>query len=322
MVVVQSKAPTFTPLERSARAERGGTRLTCGPTCPRLDADTLLHSACWRASARHGRGPGAVQSQLMRALVDRIQRAALDVLLYFPAREITRTPADVGCEFGEVSLLTEDVERLGGWWITGRRPTMGHLLFCHGNGGNVGDRVGSAALLSALGFDVLMFDYRGYGTSTGRPTELGTYRDARAARAALVTRTDVDATRIFYLGESLGGAVALQLAIEAPPRGLILQSSFTSIRDVARHHYPLIPRRLIPDAYPSIHRIGALRAPLLLLHGDHDQTVPLILGQELFNAAPEPKRIHVFAGLGHDVALAPDEYACTIANWSRYATPH
>lgn len=242
------------------------------------------------------------------------------MLLYFPSREIRQTPADRDCEFVELSLPTEDGEILGGWWIPGRPPLMGHVLFCHGNGGNVGDRAGTAGLLVALGFDVLMFDYRGYGKSTGRPSEVGTYRDARAARAALLARADVDPTRIYYLGESLGGAVALHLAIQAPPRGLILQSTFTSIREVARHHYPLIPARLVPDAYPSIRRIAALHAPLLLVHGDRDETVPLVLGHALFNAAPEPKRMHVFAGLGHDVALAPAEYTRTIGNWSRVAT--
>jgi fermentation-respiration switch protein FrsA (DUF1100 family) len=249
-------------------------------------------------------------------VLDRALRVALHALLYFPAREIVRTPADAGCEFEDVALATEDGERLGGWWIHARPPVSGHLLFCHGNGGNIGDRVGTAASLTAAGFDVLLFDYRGYGTSTGSAHELGTYHDVRAARASLLDHADVDPSRIFYLGESLGGAVALKLAIEAPPRGLILQSTFTSIRDVARYHYPFIPTPLVPDVYPSLRRIGSLHAPLLVLHGDRDQTVPLRFGQSLFDAAPEPKCIHVFPGLEHDVSLSGAAYARVIADFA------
>jgi fermentation-respiration switch protein FrsA (DUF1100 family) len=180
-------------------------------------------------------------------------------------------------------------ERLHGWWIAGREPALGHLLFCHGNAGNIGDRVLNAALLMAAGFDVLLFDYRGYGHSTGRPDEQGTYRDAHAALAALLARQSVDRDRVFYLGESLGGAVALALAVECPPRGLILQSTFTSIRDAARAHYPFIPTVLTPDAYPSLRPIRRLRAPLLVLHGDRDTIVPLAHGRALFGAASEPR---------------------------------
>jgi fermentation-respiration switch protein FrsA (DUF1100 family) len=168
------------------------------------------------------------------------------------------------------------------------------------------------------GFDVLLFDYRGYGRSSGRPDEEGTYRDARAARAALIDRPTVDASRTLYLGESLGGAVALALALESPPTGLVLQSTFTSVRDAARRHYPFLPRGIVPDAYPSLSRIRELSAPLLVLHGDRDGIVPLSHGRALFEAAPGNKRIHVFAGLGHNdlVTLAGPTYAQVIASWA------
>jgi uncharacterized protein len=181
---------------------------------------------------------------------DHLTRRALGALLYFPSRAILQTPADAGLAFDELELSIEDGERLDGWRIAGREPSLGHLLFCHGNAGNIGDRVPNSAPLAAAGFDVLLFDYRGYGRSTGKPDEHGTYRDVHAALAALVRRPSVDRNRVFYLGESLGGAVALALAVERPPRGLILQSTFTSIRDAARAHYPFIPTVLIPDAYP------------------------------------------------------------------------
>jgi fermentation-respiration switch protein FrsA (DUF1100 family) len=182
----------------------------------------------------------------------------------------------------------------------------------------VGDRVPHAALLCAAGLDVLLFDYRGYGRSSGRASEEGTYRDARAARAALLARPEVDAGRVVYLGESLGAAVALALALEHPPAGLVLMSAFTSIRDMARRHYPIVPPPVVPDGYPSLRRVRDLRAPLLVLHGDRDAVVPPLHGEALYDAAPEPKRLHVFAGAGHNdlVARAGDEWAAAIAEFS------
>lgn len=123
---------------------------------------------------------------------------------------------------------------------------------------------------------------------------------------------------MIYLGESLGGAVALHLALEQPPAGLILQSTFTSIRALARHHYGLIPPLLIPDWYPSLSTVARLGAPLLVLHGVRDDIVPLSHGQALYDAAPPPKRMHVFASRGHNdvVAMSGTEYASVIAQWA------
>jgi uncharacterized protein len=248
-----------------------------------------------------------------------VLRSALNSLLYFPSRDIHETPAAVGLGFRELTLETEDGERLHAWWIPAGSPSPGHVLLCHGNAGNIGDRVLHAKLLSAAGFDVLLFDYRGYGRSTGRPDEQGTYRDARAARGALLREPDVDPERVLYLGESLGGAVALDLALEHPPRGLVLQSTFTSVRDMARLHYRFVPRAAVPDAYSSLRRIRELRAPLLVLQGERDDIVPLSHGRALYNAAPGRKQIHVFQGVGHNdlVPLAGPAYAEAIASWIR-----
>jgi fermentation-respiration switch protein FrsA (DUF1100 family) len=240
-------------------------------------------------------------------------------LTYFPEATIAQTPADAGLQYRELEFETGDREQLYGWWIpTGCSPPAGHILFCHGNGGNVGDRLIDAQLLTGAGFNVLLFDYRGYGRSTGRPDEQGTYRDALAAKEALARQPECDRGGVIYLGESLGGAIALELALRAPPRGLILQSTFTSVGAMARAHYPLIPSGLVPDAYPSIRRVRQLRAPLLVLHGDRDELVPLSQGQELFEAAPQPKRMHVFRGLGHnDLVAAGGEYPRVIHDWVR-----
>jgi uncharacterized protein len=251
-----------------------------------------------------------------------VLRRALNSLLYFPARDVERTPADAGLQFRDIELTAEDGARLHGWWVPALAPSAGHVLFCHGNAGNVGDRVADAGLLATAGVDVLLFDYRGYGRSSGRPTEHGTYRDARAAWRALREQPGVDMSRVIYLGESLGGAVALELALELPPAGLVLQTAFTSVRDLARLHYPYIPAPLVPDAYPSLARIAHLKAPLLVIHGERDEIVPPSHGDALFAAAPAPKRMHVVRGAGHNdlVGRMGEDYARLIAEWVTEST--
>lgn len=248
----------------------------------------------------------------------------LSSLLYFPSRTFHATPADAGLGHEEVRFEAEDGTRLHGWWIRAPRgPASAHVLLCHGNAGNIGDRVLHARLLADAGLDVFLFDYRGYGRSEGSPDEEGTYRDARAAREALLRQAGVERTRVVYLGESIGGAVALALALEAPPQGLVLQSAFSSIRDMGRLHYPFIPLTLVPDAYPSLHRISGLRAPLLVLHGDRDDIVPFAHGQALFDAAPPPKKMEVVRGAGHNdllEAMGPS-YGTAIAEWARTLPP-
>lgn len=266
----------------------------------------------WRArrEARRARAACGTLLPMIRTL--------LHSLLYFPSRAIVQTPDRAGLDFRDLVLETDDGERLHGWWIGARTESLGHLLLCHGNAGNVGDRVLHAALLTAAGFDVLLFDYRGYGRSSGRPSEEGTYRDARAALACLLEQPKVDAARVIYLGESLGGAVAVDLALERPPAGLVLLSAFSSVRELGRLHYPFLPASLIPDAYPTVRRIHDLHAPLLVLHGDRDDIVPLSQGRALFEAAPGPKRMHVFPGVGHNdlLQLAGAEFARVIASWA------
>lgn len=243
----------------------------------------------------------------------------LNSLLYFPSRQLFAEPAAYGLQARDVVFETEDSEALHAWWFRAAGDSLGHVLLFHGNAGNIADRLLHARLLTDVGFDVFSFDYRGYGRSTGRPNEEGTYDDARAALLALSRQEGVEPRRVLYLGESLGGAVAVALAREAPPRGLVLLSTFTSVRDMARVHYPFIPTPAVPDAYPSLRRIRELGCPLLVLHGDRDEIVPLEQGEALHAAAPEPKRLHVFPGAGHNDLLdrAGHEWAATIAEWVR-----
>jgi fermentation-respiration switch protein FrsA (DUF1100 family) len=248
--------------------------------------------------------------------------SVVNSLLYFPTGTLDFAPADVGLRHHEVDIPTGDGERLHGWWIpTLRPPPAAHVLYFHGNGGNISHRLSHARALSAAGLDVLLFDYRGYGRSTGSPSEAGTYRDARAAREALLARPGVDPAAVVYLGESLGGAVAVELAVEHPPAALVLQSAFSSVRAMARLHYPVIPAAFVPDAYPSLDRIPRAACPVLVVHGAEDEIVPADHGRALFAAAREPKRLEIVRGAGHNDLLdvAGAGYAETIAAWVRAA---
>ena len=243
----------------------------------------------------------------------------LNSLLYFPSGHFFLEPGELGLHPTDVTFETEDGERLHAWWFRAGEGSTGHVLLFHGNAGNIGDRLLHAQLLTDAGLDVFSFDYRGYGRSTGSPDEEGTYRDARAARGALLRQEGVADDRVLYVGESLGGAVAVALSAEAPPRGLVLLSTFTSVRDMGRVHYPIIPTSFVPDAYPSLRRIRDIECPVLVMHGDRDDIVPVEHGRALFEAAPEPKRLHLFPGAGHNDLLsrAGREWAQTIAGWAR-----
>ena len=240
-------------------------------------------------------------------------RPLLHALMFFPARDVAGPHA---LTHEDVEMVTSDGERLHGWWIPAGGPPRGHILFCHGNAGNIASRAGYARLLCGAGFDVLLFDYRGYGRSSGRPSEAGSHLDAEAALTAL-TQRGAQPAQTLYLGESLGAAVALALALKAPPAGVVLQSAFTSVRDMARTVLPLVPRAIVPDAYPSLRLIPALTAPVLILHGERDDVVPVAHGRALFAAATGPKAIRTFAGAGHNDLLmtSGDEWLATIVRW-------
>ena len=222
-------------------------------------------------------------------------------LIYFPYRTIEVTPKELGLRYEDARLVTEDGVTLHGWFlpIEGSRFTV---LVCHGNAGNISHRLDRAILMHAkLKTDVFLFDYRGYGLSQGAPDEEGTYRDARAAHRYLSTGRGVAPSNLVIFGESLGAAVALQLALEVPARALVLESPFTSIGDMARGTVPFLPLGLLlRTKYDNLAKIGGLRMPLLVLHGDRDHTVPFAQGQRLFEAAPDPKWFFPIRGAGHN----------------------
>jgi uncharacterized protein len=222
-------------------------------------------------------------------------------LIYFPFRRLEVTPRDLGLRFEDARLVAEDGTALHGWFlpVEGSRYTV---LVCHGNAGNISHRLDRALLMHAkLKTDVFLFDYRGYGLSQGSPDEAGTYRDARAALRYLINGRGIDRANLIVFGESLGAAVALQLALEQPARALVLEAPFTSIGDMARSAFPFLPLgRLLRTRYDNLAKVGGLRMPLLILHGDRDDTVPFAQGRRLFEAAPEPKQFFAIPGASHN----------------------
>ena len=223
-------------------------------------------------------------------------------LIYFPDRN-EHTPAAVGLIGVElVEMPVEDGQTLRGWFLPGQRtPPPFTVIVFNGNAGNRAYRAPLAAALRRHGLAVLLFDYRGYGGNAGTPTQRGLEADARAARAWLLQRPDVDPARIVYFGESLGSAVATILAAEHPPAALVLRSPFTSLADLGRIHYPILPVRwLLRDRFASIEAIARVRSPVLVVAGDRDGIVPLELSQRLFDSIAGRKELVIVRGADHN----------------------
>jgi uncharacterized protein len=245
-------------------------------------------------------------------------------LMYFPTSGVP-APAAIGLTDVEpVTFKTTDGLELNGWFVAGpgQSPRVTVLVF-NGNAGNRAHRAPLAAAMRRHGLQVLLVDYRGYGGNPGAPTENGLAADSRAARAYLAGRPDVDASRIVYLGESLGTAVAIDLAVEHPPAALILRSPFTSMADLGQHHYPFLPvRLLLRDRFAAIDQIRRIRVPILVIAGAHDRVVPIESSRRLYDAMVAPKTLLVLPDADHndDELLAGDEMIRAIVHFLRPLT--
>lgn len=227
-----------------------------------------------------------------------------EALIFHPLRYPAGEWRPVGLVFEDAEFAAEDGTRLHGWFVPHENPRA-VVLFAPGNAGNITYRTDRLRRFQrAMGVAVLIFDYRGYGRSEGRPTERGVLADARAARRWLAERTGVAETDVVLLGESLGGGVMVDLAARDGARALILENTFTSLPDVAAWHYPVFPVRLLMRSrLSSLDKIAAYRGPLLQCHGDADAIVPCALGERLFAAANQPKRFVTLPGHDHNDPL-------------------
>jgi fermentation-respiration switch protein FrsA (DUF1100 family) len=221
--------------------------------------------------------------------------------IFFPFVEIEQTPRDVGLVFEDIYFTTADNVRLNGWHApyAGARTT---LLWFHGNAGNISHRVGGMKLLhDRVKANVFIIDYRGYGRSEGTVSEKGTYEDARAALRYLRTRKDLDAKNIVFFGQSLGAAVATELASQENCLALILEAPFVSIREMARAAFPFLPiGPLLRTRYDVAEKIKEVKDPILVLQGDRDEVIPVEQGKKVFAAAPSPKEFYAIPGAGHN----------------------
>jgi pimeloyl-ACP methyl ester carboxylesterase len=230
--------------------------------------------------------------------------------VFMPQREISQPPADLNLAFEDLYLpvpSTNDgvYERMHCWWIPTDQPTGRYLIYLHGSAYNIGANVNHARRFKDLGFSVLLISYRGYGQSEGDfPTEAQVYADAEAAWHYLVKQKGIKPGNIFIYGHSLGGAVAINLAISHPDaRGLIVEATFTSIIDMGRRNklYRLLPINLIThQRFDSISRINRLKMPVLILHGTEDKVVPFKMSRQLYEKAPTPKKLKLILGGGHN----------------------
>lgn len=224
-------------------------------------------------------------------------------LVYFPGAAPDLDPGRVGLAFEDLVLETRDGVRIHAWLIASehgnpeRDPSV--VLFHHGNAGNIGHRLQAARAFIDMGHDVLLFDYRGYGLSEGAPDEEGTYLDAEAAHDHL-TGAGYDPARILAYGESLGGAVAVELACRRPVAALVVEDTFSSLVDLGAQLYPWLPIRMLARIrYDSAAKIGTLELPLLVLHSPEDELVPFAHGRRLYELAREPRTFLATRG-GHN----------------------
>jgi fermentation-respiration switch protein FrsA (DUF1100 family) len=228
--------------------------------------------------------------------------AALEhMFLYFPDKEMVMTPATMRLEFEDIDFRASDGTRLHGWYLPGEEGQP-LVLFCHGNAGNISHRVDNLRLLRELGLSVFIFDYRGYGQSEGKASEEGTYADMRGALNWLKEQ-GWSARQMIYFGRSLGAGIALQLALEDPPAGLVLESPFTSIEAIGKHHYPLLwllAGWTLDARYDNLLKIDQLKAPLLIFHGERDNIIPTRMGRELYERASQPKQFYPIPQAGHN----------------------
>lgn len=227
-------------------------------------------------------------------------------LVYFPSKPLVALPSQIGLAYESVDLTASDGVKLHGWYLPATQA-RGTLLYLHGNGGNISHRLLALQVMQRLHLNTLIIDYRGYGQSTGRPSEDGTYRDAEAAWRYLTDIRHIPARQVVFYGESLGGAVATWLATRHTPAGLILESAFTSIYDMAHRHYPYLPARLLVRIrYPTLERIGKLSCPVLIVHSRSDEIVPIEQGERLFAAVRAPKQWVERQGRHNEMFTVPD----------------
>lgn len=221
-------------------------------------------------------------------------------MVFLPGKTIFMTPDESGMTFEDLFIEVDSGVSINAWFIPAE-DARGTVLFCHGNAGTMSHRIETAEIFHSLGLNFLIFDYCGYGRSTGLPpSETQTYRDAEAAWKYLVETRNIPPGKIVIVGRSMGGPVAAKLAKEHHPALCILESTFTSIPDMARSRFPFFPTKwLVSIKYPTIDYLREIKIPLLIVHSRDDEIIPYQMGKDLFASAKEPKYFSALNG-GHN----------------------
>jgi len=220
-------------------------------------------------------------------------------IVFFPDPYLIGTPADYGLEYEEVWFTAENGVRLHGWWVP--KPGGPTLLWFHGNAGNISHRLENLKLLwDLVGVQVFIFDYREYGKSEGRISREGTYKDAAAAYRYITQDRKEPADELILFGRSLGTALAVDLAVRLPCRALIIESPFTNSADMAKLFAPFMFDWRPKVPYDNLGKIGGLKVPVLIIHGEQDEIIPVNMSRRLFAAALEPKELYIIPGAHHN----------------------
>jgi fermentation-respiration switch protein FrsA (DUF1100 family) len=239
--------------------------------------------------------------------------------VFFPQSHLDQKPEDLHLKYKEVFFDTEDGRKLHGWLfpLPEKSPL---ILFFHGNAGNISHRLDNVRLLLNQGLSVFIFDYRGYGKSTGRPSEKGLYRDGIAAYDHLVREEHITSENIVLFGRSLGAAVAVDIALKREVKALILESAFTSTKDMAKTMFLFgLLAPVLPPNYNNLKKIVRIDVPKLIIHGTEDNIVPYSMGEKLFDASKAPKIFFPIEEAGHNDTYFVDQrkYFKTFATFAK-----
>ncbi len=221
-------------------------------------------------------------------------------IIFHPDQLFDDNPSNWDLPYKDIQFLTPDGQKLHGWFfpLSGKSSV---LIFCHGNAGNISHRIENIKFLVKKDISVFIFDYRGYGLSSGRPSEKGIYIDGIAAYDYLTEIEKISPDKIAIFGRSLGGAVAIEMALQRKARCLIIESTFTSTKNVSKTIFPFfIFSPFLPHHYNSILKIGDVSVPKLIIHGKNDKIIPFTMGKKLFEHATGKKVFLPIYGAGHN----------------------
>ena len=226
--------------------------------------------------------------------------------IYYPVKEILIYPSSFGASFKDIYITTKDNVRINGWFVSNPKAKY-TLLFFHGNAGNIGDRIDKLQLLYQAGINIFIIDYRGFGKSHGTPSEPGFYRDAFASYDYLLNTSGVSPDQVIIYGESLGSAIAVDLAFHRKVKALILEGAFSSGRDMAVKFYPFLPRVIFSNSFDSLAKIKEINASKLFIHSRDDEIVPFNLAEKLYGSAKGPKEFLEIRGDHNSAFLSSQE---------------